>query len=123
MQTVGSGSCRTVTRVWSSGRKRDEPVELFTRPSRPGRLMEVTACQDLHETPRTRLGLPHRHGPQRAATPPDRPLTPAFGSFPFAALQIRGEPADVTRAQDLQAREFVGLVLFGEARDLGRRAR
>jgi hypothetical protein len=31
-----------------------------THPSRPGRLMAVTACQDRHETPRKHYGLPGR---------------------------------------------------------------
>src|SRR3954447_14651468 len=80
MQTVGSGSCRTVTRVRSSGRKRDEPSDFLTRPSRPGRLMEVTACQDLHETPRTPLGLPQAPAPRR----------------PTASFTSRGGPGRTT---------------------------
>src|SRR5689334_15926475 len=54
---------RTVPKAWTSGRERDVSRELFTEPSRPGRLMGVTACQDLHEMPRTPLlGLPERPG-------------------------------------------------------------
>src|SRR6185437_5780849 len=34
-------------------------------PSRPGRLIAVTASQDRDETPRTQLGLPRRPAPLR----------------------------------------------------------
>src|SRR3954452_24945396 len=87
MQTVGSGSRRTVTGVWSSGRKRDEPLALFTNPSRPGRLMEVTACQDLHETPRTQLGLPERPEARPGPRPAVESVIWAAG-FPFRVTMI-----------------------------------
>ena len=51
---------------------------LFHEPSRPGRLMGVTACQDPHETPRTDLGRPRppRTQPSRASRPPSRSSCP-----------------------------------------------
>src|SRR5690348_9835723 len=64
--------------VWSSWRKRDVSRTIVTRPSRPGRLMEVTACQDLHETPRT----PTSDGRNGRAQPP--PLLPFGRLFPQA---------------------------------------
>ena len=67
--STSRGAGRSVTEVWSSGRKRDEPSDFPTKPSRPGRLIAVTASQDRDETPRTQLGLPERPGqrPSRSA--------------------------------------------------------
>src|SRR4051794_11482426 len=117
MQTVGSGSRRTVTRVWSSGRKRDEPLELFTKPSRPGRLMEVTACQDLHETPRTQLGLPRRPGERRSITVGRMASYDAIKDLPleveecsFEGLEIRlGEFERLTTVIKLRGGGYEGV--------------
>jgi len=43
---------------------------MFHEPSRPGRLIAVTASQDRDETPRTTLGLPHRPRQRRLNLPP-----------------------------------------------------
>src|SRR6202789_4364425 len=45
---------RTITEGWSSSR----PVTFPETPSRPGRLVAVTACPGRHETPETQLGRP-----------------------------------------------------------------
>ena len=48
---------------------RPDLCPIFTNPSRPGRLIAVTASQDRDETPRTHLGLPRRPE-QRPSRPP-----------------------------------------------------
>jgi hypothetical protein len=50
-----------------------------TKASRPGRLMGVTACQDRHEAPRTRPGLPAVGVPGHYPGPAAGVRTPAPG--------------------------------------------
>ena len=65
------GNSRAGPRVSpTSGRTCDR---CFKTPSRPGRLMGVTACQDPHETPRTDLG---RAGGPEARASPGSPASP-----------------------------------------------
>ena len=61
-----AGRCafsRTDLHVSPTSAERGEP----STPSRPGRLIAVTASQDRHETPRTQLGLPRRPGARPSA--------------------------------------------------------
>ena len=65
-------------------------------PSRPGRLIAVTASQDRDETSRTQLGLPHRPGQRPSPrTPTERPSSStaqASASSPPARRRRRARP-------------------------------
>ena len=95
-----------VTGAWTSRRKRHVPVDFLTGPSRPGRLMAVTACPDRHETPGTHLGRPRRPKHARPSHPrPARPPRPAPPRRPT------NQPLQQPRRPNLQALDPCALIL------------
>ena len=74
-----------------------------TNPSRPGRLIAVTASQDRDETPRTHLGLPHAMAAVAAPTAQPRPA-PAVPRSPAPIRCVRlgqSQPPKVREPESL----------------------